>query len=133
MANSTHRESRASSSGNRVTLGYPPTPGRFRPAIRPGPPFRIARRSTGTVGNSGGVESVIPVGPGPSFPRVPRGITQPPEPFGVPGGLGIEPLPLLPSPNHLLTGRLGIASIEDLESALPADSRSTRPSNASCA
>jgi hypothetical protein len=29
-----------------------------------------------------GAQPVIPVGPGPSYPRVPRGITHPPEPFG---------------------------------------------------
>lgn len=71
--------------------------------------------STGTVGNSGSIESVIPVGPGPSFPRVPRGITQPPEPFGVPGGLGIEPLAPPSEAERPLAGRLGLASIEDME------------------
>jgi outer membrane protein, heavy metal efflux system len=48
------------------------------------------------IGGAGRIESVIPVGPGPSYPRVPRGITQPPEPFGLEPGLGIESLTPLP-------------------------------------
>ena len=54
---------------------------------------------------------MIPVGPGPSYPRVPRGITQPPEPFGArPSNLGIEPLTPMPEARLPLTGRLGIAA-----------------------
>ena len=34
------------------------------------------------IDGGGSIETVIPVGPGPSYPRVPRGITQPTEPFG---------------------------------------------------
>lgn len=45
-----------------------------------------------------GIEAVIPVGPGPNYPRVPRGITQPPEPFGLESDLAIEPVTLLPEP-----------------------------------
>jgi outer membrane protein, heavy metal efflux system len=56
-------------------------------------------------------DAVIPVGPGPSYPRVPRGITQPPEPFGArPSNLGVEPLTPLPETRLPLTGRLGIAA-----------------------
>ena len=55
---------------------------------------------SGAVDFAGGgeIEAVIPVGPGPSYPRVPRGITQPPEPFGLESDLGIEPISLLPEP-----------------------------------
>jgi cobalt-zinc-cadmium efflux system outer membrane protein len=48
------------------------------------------------IGGAGQIKTVIPVGPGPSYPRVPRGITQQPEPFGLKPGLGIEPLTPLP-------------------------------------
>ena len=50
------------------------------------------------IDGGGGVEAVIPVGPGPNYPRVPRGITQPPEPFGLESDLAIEPVTLLPEP-----------------------------------
>src|SRR5262245_6882111 len=54
-----------------------------------------------------GSQPVIPVGPGPRYPRVPRGITHPPEPFGArPSNLGIEPLTPLPEARLPLTGRL---------------------------
>src|SRR5262245_25239303 len=60
-------------------------------------------------GAPAGTQAVIPVGPGPSYPRVPRGITRPPEPFGPrPSNLGIEPLTPLPESRLPLTGRLGI-------------------------
>jgi outer membrane protein, heavy metal efflux system len=68
----------------------------------PGDPGGSALRSppgqSGAVdiGGAGRIESVIPVGPGPSYPRVPRGITQPPEPFGLEPSLGIETLTPLP-------------------------------------
>jgi outer membrane protein, heavy metal efflux system len=56
-----------------------------------------------------GTQPVIPVGPGPSYPRVPRGITHPPEPFGArSSNLGIEPLTPLPEARLPLTGQLGI-------------------------
>src|SRR5262249_14878629 len=59
--------------------------------------------------SSAGSQAVIPVGPGPSYPRVPRGITHPPEPFGPrPSNLGIEPLSPLPETRLPLTGQLGI-------------------------
>jgi len=50
------------------------------PSASPLPPPPGA---SGAVDIDGGgqIEAVIPVGPGPSYPRVPRGITQPPEPF----------------------------------------------------
>ncbi len=61
------------------------------------------------IGGAGRTETVIPVGPGPSYPRVPRGITQPPEPFGLEPGLGIETVAPLPEPGKSvpLGGRLG--------------------------
>lgn len=60
-------------------------------------------------GAPAGAQTVIPVGPGPSYPRVPRGVTHPPEPFGPrPSNLGIEPLTPLPEARLPLTGRLGI-------------------------
>jgi cobalt-zinc-cadmium efflux system outer membrane protein len=63
-----------------------------------------------------GSPSVIPVGPGPSYPRVPRGITRPPEPFGPrPSNLGIEPLSPLPEARLPLTGQLAIAPGEEGE------------------
>jgi len=52
------------------------------------------------IDGGGEVEAVIPVGPGPSYPRVPRGITQPPEPFGLESDLAIEPVTLLPEPDE---------------------------------
>src|SRR5262249_18351091 len=56
-----------------------------------------------------GAQAVMPVGPGPSSPRVPRGITPPPEPFGArPSDLGIESLTPLPEARLPLSGRLGI-------------------------
>ena len=56
-----------------------------------------------------GTQAVIPVGPGPSYPRVPRGITHPPEPFGSrPSNLGIEPLSPLPETRLPLTGQFAI-------------------------
>ena len=73
--------------------------------------FRSSPGQSGAVeiGGSGQIESVIPVGPGPSYPRVPRGITQPPEPFGMEQSLGIEELTPLPEavPPVPLIGRLG--------------------------
>src|SRR5262249_43512626 len=55
-----------------------------------------------------GSQAVIPVGPGPNYPRVPRGITHPPEPFGARSAdLGIESLTPLPEARLPLTGRLG--------------------------
>lgn len=72
------------------------------PGGDPGDPGGSALRSppgqSGAVdiGGAGRIESVIPVGPGPSYPRVPRGITQPPEPFGLEPSLGIEMLTPLP-------------------------------------
>jgi cobalt-zinc-cadmium efflux system outer membrane protein len=61
------------------------------------------------IGGAGRTETVIPVGPGPSYPRVPRGITQPPEPFGLEPGLGIETLAPLPEPGKAVPigGRFG--------------------------
>ncbi len=50
------------------------------------------------IDGGGSIETVIPVGPGPSYPRVPRGITQPTEPFGMESGLGMEPVIPLPEP-----------------------------------
>src|SRR5262249_1708435 len=62
-------------------------------------------------GAPAGTQAVIPVGPGPSYPRVPRGITHPPEPFGArPSNLGIEPLSTLPEARLPLAGPLGIAA-----------------------
>jgi hypothetical protein len=61
-----------------------------------------------------GSQAVIPVGPGPSYPRVPRGITHPPEPFGPrPSNLGIEPLSPLPEARLPFTGQLGTLSGEE--------------------
>ena len=74
--------------------------------------------ATGTVRSGGapaGSQTVIPVGPGPSYPRVARGITQPPEPFGPQSGLGIEPLSPLPESERPLSGSLGVARLGDLE------------------
>ena len=74
--------------------------------------------ATGTVRSGGapaGSQTVIPVGPGPSYPRVPRGIAQPPEPFGPQSGLGIEPLSPLPESQRPLSGSLGVARLGDLE------------------
>ena len=61
------------------------------------------------ISGAGRIETVIPVGPGPSYPRVPRGITQPPEPFGLEPGLGIETLAPLPEPGKAVPigGRFG--------------------------
>ena len=73
-------------------------PGRCAPAVR-----------------TAGSQTVIPVGPGPSYPRVPRGITQPPEPFGPQSGLGIEPLSPLPESERPLSGSFGVARLGDLE------------------
>ncbi len=65
-------------------------------------------------GAPAGAQAVIPVGPGPSYPRVPRGITHPPEPFGArPSNLGIEPLTPLPESRLPLTGQLGIRPGEE--------------------
>ena len=65
-------------------------------------------------GAPAGAQAVIPVGPGPSYPRVPRGITHPPEPFGPrPSNLGVEPLSPLPESRLPLTGRLGIRPGEE--------------------
>ena len=62
-------------------------------------------------GAPAGSQAVIPVGPGPSYPRVPRGITHPPEPFDArPSNLGIEPLMPLSEARLPLAGRLGIAA-----------------------
>lgn len=56
-----------------------------------------------------GTDAVIPVGPGPSYPRVPRGITHPTEPFGArPSNPGIEPLTPLSETRSALTAGLGI-------------------------
>ena len=74
--------------------------------------------ATGTVRSGGakaGSQPVIPVGPGPRYPRVPRGITQPPEPFGPHPGLGIEPLSPLPESERPLSGSFGVARLGDLE------------------
>ena len=66
-------------------------------------------------GAKAGSQPVIPVGPGPSYPRVPRGITQPPEPFGPQSGLGIEPLSPLPESERPLSGSFGVARLGDLK------------------
>ena len=59
-------------------------------------------------GGPAGAQAMIPVGPGPNYPRVPRGITHPPEPFGArPSNLGVEPLTPLPESRLPLTGQLG--------------------------
>lgn len=52
------------------------------------------------IDGGGEIEMVIPVGPGPNYPRVPRGITQAPEPFGLESSLAIEPITLLPEPGE---------------------------------
>ena len=52
------------------------------------------------IGGSTQVGAVIPVGPGPNYPRVPRGITQPPEPFGLEQTLGSKSVNLLPEPEE---------------------------------
>jgi cobalt-zinc-cadmium efflux system outer membrane protein len=73
--------------------------------------------TTGAVGinTSRDVQSVIPVGPGPSYPRVPRGITQPPEPFGTPTtGLAIERLPIVAGAESSVFGRAAVP-IHDLQ------------------
>ena len=65
-------------------------------------------------GAPAGSQAVIPVGPGPSYPRVPRGITHPPESFGArPSNLGIEPLTPLPEARLPLTGQFGIRPGEE--------------------
>ncbi len=89
--------------------------------ITPGDPASSAlgespgRSGAAQVGGSGEVQSVIPVGPGPSYPRVPRGITRPPEPFGPQAGLGIEPLSPIPEAERLPAGRFGALKIEETE------------------
>jgi cobalt-zinc-cadmium efflux system outer membrane protein len=91
------------------------------PMVTPGDPSSSslgdAPGASGAVSVGGGraIEAVIPVGPGPSYPRVPRGITQPPEPFGAQPGLGVEPLSPVPEAELPLTGRLGAVPVEELE------------------
>src|SRR5262249_6330099 len=95
--------------------------------VNPGDPSSSALGespgASGAVPSGGapaGTQVVIPVGPGPSYPRVPRGITRPPQPFGPrPSNLGIEPLTPLPEARLPLTGRLGIRPGE--EPASPPD------------
>lgn len=62
---------------------------------------------TGAPGNApAGGQGVIGTGPGPGFPRVPQGITRPPQPFGAPPGPGIGPVPRLPDAELPLYGQL---------------------------
>ncbi|WP_169975521.1 TolC family protein [Tautonia rosea] len=95
--------------------------GRSFPPVTPGDPTSSALGDapgvSGTVdlGGSSGIEQVIPVGPGPSYPRVPRGITQPPEPFGLQEGLGIETSTPLVESALPIGGQLGTAPLEELE------------------
>lgn len=66
-------------------------------------------------GAGGGTEVVIPVGPGPSYPRVPRGITQTPEPFDPGPGLEVGPLSPLLEEAPTTSGSLGTVPVEELE------------------
>ncbi|QDV36871.1 TolC family protein [Tautonia plasticadhaerens] len=69
----------------------------------------------------GSDDVVIPVGPGPEYPRVPQGITRTPEPFEPSTGfrLGIEPLAPTTDDGGAGPGRLGAVPLEELEG--PAD------------
>lgn len=63
---------------------------------------------------AGQIKTVIPVGPGPSYPRVPRGITHQPEPFGLDSTLGIEPLTPLPETVQPLPLGSGLGRPEEI-------------------
>jgi cobalt-zinc-cadmium efflux system outer membrane protein len=107
------------------TDGPAQTAGRSGLSVTPGDPSSSALGdapgASGAVdlGGSGGVEQVIPVGPGPSYPRVPRGITQPPEPFGLQDGLGIESSTPRVESALPIGGQLGAVPLDELEG--PAD------------
>lgn len=103
-----------------VALGQPIRAGaQVVPGDPASSPLGEAPGATGAIDvrGSGGIQGVIPVGPGPSYPRVPEGITQPPVPFGPPSGLGLQvPSPVAEAvPESPLAGVLGAVTVEEVE------------------